>query len=151
MKIIIKKINEIKKYKNNPRFNEYSVDEVAKSIKEFGFKVPILIDKNSEIICGHTRYDACIKLGIKEVPCIEVEDLTEEQIKAFRLADNKVSEFSTWDYRKLEKELESVDVSLFDFNMELDIDDDDFINEEEIVKEKKKKQYICPECGEIFE
>lgn len=150
MKITLKKINELKKYKNNPRNNENAIGEVAKSIKEYGFKVPIVIDKNDVIVCGHTRYEACKLLGIKEVPCIVASDLNEEQVKAFRLADNKVSEFSQWDYNKLKEELEKVDMSLFDFNMELDISDDDFILDDNKEKDKKEKWFICPECGERF-
>lgn len=150
MKITLKKINELKKYKNNPRNNGNAIGEVAKSIREYGFKVPIVIDKNDVIVCGHTRYEACKLLGIKEVPCIVASDLNEEQVKAFRLADNKVSEFSQWDYNKLKEELEKVDMSLFDFNMELDISDDDFILDDNKEKNKKEKWFICPECGERF-
>mgnify|MGYP002514876955 CR=1 FL=1 len=92
MKIVNKKIEELKPYENNPRFNDDAVEYVAKSIKEFGFKVPMVIDKNNTIITGHTRYKAALELGLEEVPCIIADDLTEEQIKAFRLSDNKVSE-----------------------------------------------------------
>ena len=91
MQIVYKKIEELKPYKNNPRKNDEAVPYVAESIKQFGFKVPIIIDNNNEIIAGHTRYKASIKLEMKEVPCIIADDLTEEQIKAFRLADNKVA------------------------------------------------------------
>ena len=97
MQIIYKKIEELKPYKNNPRKNDEAVPYVAESIKQFGFKVPIIIDKNNEIIAGHTRYKASIELKLKEVPCIIADDLTEEQIKAFRLADNKVAEKAEWD------------------------------------------------------
>lgn len=90
MKIIMKSIDDIRPYANNPRFNDNAVEYVAKSIKEFGFKVPIVIDKNGEIIAGHTRYKASIELGLKEVPCIVADDLNDEQVRAFRLADNKV-------------------------------------------------------------
>jgi len=89
MQIVNKNINELKEYINNPRNNDNAVDYVANSIKEFGFKVPIVIDKNNVIVAGHTRYKASKKLGITEVPCIVADDLTDEQIKAFRLVDNK--------------------------------------------------------------
>ena len=89
-------------YINNPRINDNAVDVVAASIKEFGFKNPIIIDKENVIIAGHTRLKAAKKLGLKEVPTIKVEDLTEQQIKAFRIADNKTAEFRDWDMELLE-------------------------------------------------
>lgn len=96
MKIIQMKIEQLKPYANNPRKNDGAVDVVANSIKEFGFKSPIIVDKNNVIIAGHTRYKASKKLGLKEVPVIVADDLTEEQVKAFRLADNKVGEIAEW-------------------------------------------------------
>ena len=97
MNVIDRKIDELKPYENNPRKNDGAVSKVAASIREFGFKVPIVIDRNDVIVCGHTRYKAAVDLGLQSVPCIVADDLTDEQIKAFRLADNKVSEFSVWD------------------------------------------------------
>ena len=100
------------------------MEYVAKSIQEFGFKVPIVIDKNGVIVAGHTRYKAAKEIGMKEVPCIVADDLTEEQAKAFRLADNKVSEFSEWEYNILGDELgyiKSIDMEDFgfeDFNID---------------------------------
>lgn len=114
MNIVQKKLTDLIPYENNPRNNDAAVDYVAESIKEFGFKVPIIIDKNNVIVAGHTRYKASEKLGIAEVPCLIADDLTEEQIKAFRLADNKVAEIATWDFEKLDLEL-----SELDFDMEL--------------------------------
>ena len=102
-------IKSIKPYKNNPRNNDEAVEYVANSIKEFGFKVPIVVDKNNEIVTGHTRYKASQKLGLKEVPIIRADELNEEQIKAFRIADNKVGEFSLWNYESLEEELKKID------------------------------------------
>lgn len=113
LKIIYKKISELKPYENNPRMNEKAVDKVAESIKNFGFKVPMVIDKDNVIVAGHTRYKACEKLGIKEVPCIIADDLTDKQIKAFRLADNKVSDYSIWDNKKLLTELEDIGFDIF--------------------------------------
>ena len=114
MNIVQKKLTDLVPYENNPRNNDDAVEAVAESIKEFGFKVPIIIDKDGVIVAGHTRYKACEKLGIEEVPCLIADDLTEEQIKAFRLADNKVAEIATWDFEKLDLEL-----SELDFDMEL--------------------------------
>lgn len=108
------KLEEIHPYENNPRFNKDAVSKVAASIKKFGFKNPILVDKNNVIIAGHTRLEAAKKLGLEEAPCIIAADLNEKQAKALRLADNKVAEFSTWDYLKLDKELAELG-DAFDF------------------------------------
>lgn len=118
LQIIYKSIYELKPYKNNPRNNDGAVDAVAASIKEFGFKVPIVIDANGEIIAGHTRLKAAKKLGLKEVPCIIADDLTPDQIKAFRLADNKTAELADWDIELLQIELEDIklDMSHFGFD-----------------------------------
>lgn len=119
MEIIYKKIEELKPYENNPRINAQAIKYVAKSIEEFGFQVPLVIDKDGIIVTGHTRYEASKKLKLKEVPCIIADDLTEKQIKMFRLADNKVSETSTWNYELLEKEMSGiVDINLEDFGFE---------------------------------
>lgn len=117
MKIINKKIDEIIPYVNNPRQNENAVDKVASSINEFGFKVPIVLDKNNIVVNGHTRLLASKKLGLEKVPCIIADDLTEAQIKAFRIADNKVSEFSSWDEELLKVELEQLRDMDFDLKL----------------------------------
>jgi DNA modification methylase len=122
MQIIYKKTSELKKYKNNPRKNELAVEKVAESIKEFGFRNPILIDKDNEIVCGHTRYDAAKKLGIKEVPCIMADDLTPDQIKAFRLVDNKTNEFAEWDDELLDLEIQDIEIDLSPFGFEKGLD-----------------------------
>ena len=110
MKIEYLNIDDIIPYENNPRRNDEAVDYVANSIKEFGFKVPIIIDKDNVVVTGHTRLKASEKLGLKKIPVIYADDLTEDQIKAFRIADNKVSEFSSWDFDKLGLELEDIDL-----------------------------------------
>lgn len=115
-------------YENNPRINDNAVDAVAASIKEFGFKVPIVVDKNNVIVSGHTRLKAAQKLGLEEVPVIVADDLTPEQIKAFRLADNKVSELANWDFNALNAELanlSNIDMSQFNFDIEK-IDPDNY-------------------------
>lgn len=124
MNIIDLKINELKPYEKNPGKNDEAVKYVAESIKEFGFKVPIVVDKNNVIVAGHTRYKAAKSLGMDTVPCIVADDLTDEQIKAFRLADNKVAEKADWDFNVLSAELEF----LFDFDMSLFGFDDDAIS-----------------------
>lgn len=115
MDIINKNVDELIPYVNNPRENDDAVDAVASSIKNFGFKVPIVIDSKNEIVNGHTRLKAAKKLGMKEVPTIVADDLTDEQIKAFRLADNKVGELAEWNEDALAIELEELDN--LDFNM----------------------------------
>ena len=118
MQIIDKKIKDLIPYEKNPRNNKEAVEYVAQSIKEFGFKVPIIIDSNNVIVAGHTRLIAAKKLKMKTVPCIVADDLSREQIKAFRLADNKVAEFSQWDFDLLDEELEDIfdiDMSMFGF------------------------------------
>lgn len=126
MEIINKKTNEIKPYENNPRKNDEAIKYVAESIKQFGFKVPIVIDKNGVIVAGHTRYKASKKLGLEEVPCIVADDLNEEQIKAFRLADNKVAEKSEWNFDLLDEELEDIlNLDMSDFGFELKLDEEE--------------------------
>lgn len=132
MQIIYKGVNEITPYEKNPRKNEEAVDYVANSIKEFGFKVPIIIDKNNVIVTGHTRLKAAKKLGMQEVPVILADDLTDEQIKAFRLADNKVAEYATWDDDLLKMELGDLDLDMSEFGFDLDMD----IPEEEIIQDE---------------
>ena len=122
-KIVYKNVSELVPYENNPRHNDDAVDYVANSIKNFHFQVPIVIDKNNVVIAGHTRLKACHKLGIKDVPCIVADDLTPEQVKAFRLADNKTSELAEWDMDKLDIELgeiPGIDMSAFGFDIEID-------------------------------
>ena len=104
-------------YSNNPRVNDYAVKKVLESIKEFGFKNPILVDENMEIIAGHTRREASILLGLQEVPYIIATDLTPEQIKAYRLADNKLSELAVWDTELLREELFTLQEA--DFSLEV--------------------------------
>lgn len=128
MDIILKKINELIPYERNPRKNEAAIDAVAASIKNFGFKVPIVIDQGGVIVAGHTRLAAAKKLGLEEVPCIVADDLTEEQIKAFRLADNKTAELAEWDPELLEIELQDIteiDMSEFGFDEFKDAEDVD--------------------------
>ncbi len=137
VKIIELKTSDLKDYENNPRNNEAAVDKVAESIKEFGFKNPIIVDKDNVIVCGHTRKKAAEKLGLEVVPCIIADDLSEDQIKAFRLVDNKTAEYAEWDFAKLEEELSNIEMDLSDFDfgelesqIESEVVDDDFIEED---------------------
>ncbi len=111
------KVTDLKPYKNNPRKNKNGVQYVKASIKEFGFKVPLVIDTNNEIICGHTRLLAAKELDMAEVPCIRADDLTQEQVKAFRIADNKVAEYTEWDTDILKIELGDILNTDYDIGM----------------------------------
>lgn len=114
--IISKNTENVQPYSKNPRKNAEAVKYVAESIKQFGFKVPIVIDSQNVIVAGHTRYKAAKLLGLKEIPCIVADDLNENQLRAFRLADNKVAEFSDWDFDLLDEELSEIfDLDMSDF------------------------------------
>ena len=123
MQIIEKSITEITPYEKNPRKNDEAVQYVANSIKQFGFKVPIVIDKDGVIVAGHTRYKAAQELGLEKLPCVIADDLTEEQVKAFRLADNKVGELAEWDFDLLGEELDGIfDIDMSDFGFDIDFE-----------------------------
>ena len=142
MKVVMKKIKDIIPYKNNPRKNEKAIDAVANSIKEFGFKNPIIIDKDGIIISGHTRRLAAIKLKMTEVPCVIGDDMTEAQVKAFRLADNRVAELATWDDALLKDEIAKViDMDLASYGFDIE-DLDNIIQDQTGIKTHK-----CPKCG----
>ena len=139
LNLVQMKISDLVMYENNPRKNDNAVEAVANSIRSFGFKVPIIIDKNNVVICGHTRVKASKKLGMDEVPCVIADDLNEEQVKAFRLADNKVSELAEWDLDKLAEELQFIDMDMLQFgfedleeSMERDVLEDEFNENEEL-------------------
>lgn len=158
MEIIEVNINNIKEYENNPRHNDEAVELVANSIKEFGFKVPVVIDKNNTIVAGHTRVKAAKMLGMESVPCIRADDLTDEQVKAFRLADNKVQEASGWDFSKLEEELDGIfDIDMSDFGfgnidpVDVDAMFEDAKKSNDADKEEKTETITCPFCGKTFE
>lgn len=114
MNVVDLPIKSLKPYKNNPRKNDKAVEYVANSIRQFGFKVPIVIDENYEIVCGHTRWKAAKTLGLETVPCVMADDLTPEQVQAYRLADNKTAEMADWDFELLEQELNEIDPAEFD-------------------------------------
>lgn len=159
LKIIYKPISEIKEYSNNPRRNDDAVKYLVNSVREFGIRTPVLIDQNDILVAGHTRLKAYYELGITEVPCLIIDDLTEEQIRAYRLADNKTAEMSGWDFAKLDKELEdilSIDMSDFGFK---DLDASEMFNVDDFFADsdgtsagsKTPKTVTCPHCGEEFE
>ena len=126
MEIVTKKLTDLIPYEKNPRKNDEAVKYVANSIRDFGFKVPIVIDKNNVIVAGHTRYKASQELGLEEVPCIVADDLNEEQINAFRLADNKSGEIAEWDIDLLLGEMENIiNLDMTDYGFESLVEDTD--------------------------
>lgn len=156
--------SQIVPYENNPRDNEKAVDYVMESITNFGFRVPIIIDKNNVIVCGHTRYKAALRLNMELIPCIIVTDLTQEQIKAFRIADNKVAEKSKWNELLLKDELQALQTLNFDIasigfdNWEIEqiLEPVTLEGLEELFIDKsttqqQKKKITCPFCKGEFE
>ncbi len=150
-KIVLMKTSDILPYDNNPRLNDEAVDAVANSIKTFGFRNPIIVDKNNVIIAGHTRLLASKKLGLERVPVIVVTDLTDDEIKALRLADNKTAEIAKWDMGKLSVELANINMDMLQFGfedlinkLEKEVKEDDFDENEELPENPYAKK------GDIF-
>lgn len=156
MKIVDKPIEWLRPYENNPRNNEQAVEAVANSIKEFGFKVPIVATIDGEIVNGHTRFKAAKFLKLKTVPVLIADDLTEEQIKAFRLADNKTGELADWDVELLYSELDELtgfDMTMFGFE-DIDFSLDDFEEDEKETREEAdidSEEKPKVEYGDIFQ
>ena len=155
MQIIQKKLADIVPYANNTKkHDETQIKNVAESIKKYGWVQPIVIDDDGTIVIGHCRALAAEKLGIEDVPCVVVSDLTEDEINALRIVDNKTNE-SPWDFDLLSAELPEIDLSDFDFDFNVpteftaDMIDDFFDNVEP--KEKAPKKVQCPHCGAYFE
>lgn len=137
------RVEDLKEYENNPRRNSAAVAPVANSLKKFGFVNPIIVNRDMVILAGHTRLKAAKENDLEMVPVIVVDDMTEEQEKAFRLADNRVAELSTWDEAKLKEEMS-----------ELAMDDwSDFgVSDRELKKLEPDEGYlVCPKCGCRFE
>ena len=143
-KIVYLALDQIKPYENNPRINDEAVDKVARSIQDFGFRSPIIVDKDNVIIAGHTRLKDSYQLGLKEAPVIIADDLTEEQVNALRLVDNKTSEFAKWDFEKLEEELLNIDLDLTAFGFDLS----DFDPKED---EPKEREDLSDKAGSMFQ
>ena len=150
MNILMLAVGSIAPYGKNPRKNDEAVKYVAESIKQFGFKVPIVIDKNNIIVAGHTRWKAAKKLGLKEVPCIVADDLTDEQIKAFRLADNKVAEKAEWDFDLLAIEMdELLDFDMTVFGFEEVLEDEPEVVEDDFDCEPPEEPYV--KVGDLYQ
>lgn len=143
-------IDEIIPYENNPRINDRAVPALVESIKMVGFNVPLVLDGNNVVICGHTRLKAAEQLGLKTVPCVRADDLTEAEVKAFRLADNKTAELSQWDFNKLYGELESLKVSVPEFDASIfGFDSIRFESGKTSSESKQDNAIICPRCGHV--
>lgn len=167
MEIVYKKVEDLIPYINNSRIHsEEQINQICASINEFSFTNPILIDEKDNIIAGHGRLLASKKLKMEEVPCIILSGLTEAQKKAYVIADNKMALNAGWDEELLKLELENLKELDFDLNLtgfdvdeldyilndyNLDINDNEFLQDTEITKEKEKKKIICPKCGEEIE
>ncbi|KRL27334.1 ParB-like protein [Limosilactobacillus frumenti DSM 13145] len=152
MKVQNVSINDIKPYPNNPRDNDSGVEAVANSIKEFGWQQPIVVDKDNVIIVGHTRYKAAKKLGMKQVPVVVADKLTDEQVKAYRLADNKTGELTDWNDDLLDDELDdilNIDMSDFGFDLSLDDGEDQQAQEDEFDEEPPEKPKS--RLGQVFQ
>lgn len=148
------KLSEIRPYEKNPRRNDSAVDAVAASIKEFGWQQPIVVDKDGVIIAGHTRYKAAKKLKCKEVPVVYADNLTEEQVKAYRLADNKVGEIANWDFDMLKIELADLaDIGFdmkpfdFDFDRAKEQEEDNAPESFDEFTGSEQVRHTCPRCG----
>lgn len=146
LNIVYKPIKELKPYKKNAKkHSKEQVEQIANSIKEFGFTQPVIIDKHNSVVAGHGRILGAKKAGLKQVPTVCLEDLTEEQIKAYRLVDNKLNE-SEWEYSLLDEELENltedIDMSLFGFEFD-EIEEEKNKKVEFEIKEKYEVHIIC--------
>lgn len=140
MDVVMMSIKDVKPYDKNPRINDNAVEAVANSIKEFGWRQPIVVDKDNVIIAGHTRWKAAKKLKMKEVPVIVAADLSEEQVRAYRIADNSTGELATWDYDLLIPEIADLDFDMSIFG--LDLTDTEAVGEPlEVVED----DYVEPE------
>ena len=147
MQIVYKKIADLKRYeKNNKKHPEKQLEKIVASIKEYGFKNPVLVDKNNEIIAGHGRTLAAERIGMQEVPCIDCSDLNTKQVKALRLMDNKSADLAEWDFDNIREELEELKLEEFDIDLTgfdmLDLIDTSFIDdlqENVFVDETKEK------------
>lgn len=146
--IVYKKVSELKLNPNNPRKNDNAVAVVMKSIEKYGFKNPLIIDVDNVVWCGNTRLKASQKLGLNEVPCIIVEDLTKEQIRELALIDNKSSEIAEWDLELLEDELN--DLNLDDFGLDWSIDKDKDDDEESVTPEVQFTEIMNEESNYLI-
>lgn len=155
MKIVDVKIDDVKPYENNPRKNDNAVSSVAESIRQFGFLQPLVLDPDNTIVVGHTRYKAARELGLETVPAVYADDLSESQIKAYRLLDNRLNEIAVWDIPSLRVELDDLpDFDFSDFGISFDLNDQDIdisdlFDQDTASDESKEKTFeILVYCGD---
>lgn len=149
-------IERVKPYENNPRKNDDAVEYVANSIKEFGFQQPLVVDSKGVLIVGHTRLKAAQMLGLDSVPVVVADNLTDEQVKAYRLADNKTGELAGWDWPMLNEELEDIDwldlnMEQFGFKLFENTIEWDKVEElsDETYEEPEHVMLRCPKCNHV--
>ena len=143
MELVTLRLDELRPYRNNPRYNDEAVDAVVHSIRQVGYISPIVVDENNEILCGHTRFRSLYELGKEEAECVVVRGLSDEQKRKFRLLDNKTAEIAEWDLEKLLKELDGLDFGNFDyFSKEIEK-----IAGKTVAEHKTEDVVICPKCG----
>ena len=122
IKLDRRKCADLKPYENNARINDKAIDAVANSIRDFGMNNPILIDENNVVVAGHARLKALEKLHIEETPVLVLSDLSEDKIKAFRIADNSTAQLAEWDLQKLQAELDSFDIEMEQYGLQEQLD-----------------------------
>ena len=161
MNIVELQIDEIVPYKDNPRVNKDAINVVKNSLSKFGWQQPLVLDKDKEIVVGHTRYYAAHELGMKKIPCLIATDLDAEKIKAYRIMDNKSSEYASWNYGLLTKEMQDIlelgglDLTYTGFSdreIENMIDDIDveIQADDEVARMDELNLITCPSCGHKF-
>jgi len=151
MNILEMYLEDLRPYENNPRKNEKAVPYVKQSIQDFGFWAPLVIDKNNVIVCGHTRFKAAQELKLEKVPCVLADELTDEQVKAFRLVDNQTNEYAVWDSALLNLELEGIgiDMSQYGFTIGRELQNSsEEINVADFADDTFNRE--CPFCGFRF-
>jgi site-specific DNA-methyltransferase (adenine-specific) len=155
LQVVERKLKDIKPYERNPRKNKRAVAAVKRSIEEFGFRVPIIVDGNNVIIAGHTRYQAAKELGFDTLPALDGSDLTPEQVKAYRIADNRTGDFADWDAELLNAEVADISIDLDWLELsDLGVGADFAPGSEEEqgnLSEKTPVMVVCPHCGQEFE
>ncbi|GHU70097.1 hypothetical protein FACS1894184_15090 [Clostridia bacterium] len=155
LNLVERNMKEIKPYERNPRKNKRAIEAVKRSISEFGFRVPIIVDNDNVIVAGHTRYQAAKELGYTELPTLMANDLTSEQIKAYRIADNRTQDFADWDGDLLSAEVADLDMDLewlelADLGVGVDFQPGSE-DEQGNLSEKPPIMVTCPHCSLEFE
>lgn len=149
--IVYLKVDDLKNNPKNPRKNEEAVESVAKSIERYGFRNPLIVDKNNVVWCGNTRLKASKKLGLEEVPCIIVKDLTEKQMTELALLDNKTNEIAEWDFDMLSDIIQTIDLDEFDLDWGISFEEGKEIERKDISEKIKDNFEITIKCLDEFD